>query len=63
VNSMGYLFSDGLGFAIQVNDVKAFLKNREAYAYDKDNPNAGVRYLDPPKINPKKGEKKKGETK
>jgi len=49
VNSMGYLFSDGLGFAIKVNDVKHFLKNREAYAYDKDNPNAGVRYLDPPR--------------
>jgi serine protease Do len=50
VNSMGYLFSDGLGFAIQVNDVKGFLKNRDAYAYDKDNPNAGVRYLDPPRL-------------
>jgi serine protease Do len=50
VNSMGYLFSDGLGFAIQVNDVKDFLKNRDAYAYDKDNPNAGVRYLAPPRL-------------
>ncbi|MFH1706800.1 MAG: trypsin-like peptidase domain-containing protein [Planctomycetota bacterium] len=49
VNSMGYLFSDGLGFAIQVNDVRSFLRNRDAYAYDKDNPNSGVQYLDPPR--------------
>lgn len=41
--------AEGLGFAIPVTYVKDFLKNRDAYAYDKDNPNTGVRYFEPPK--------------
>jgi serine protease Do len=43
------IVGEGLGFAIPVNAVKDFLRNRDAFAYDKDNPNTGVRYFDPPK--------------
>jgi serine protease Do len=41
--------SEGLNFAIPVTRVKEFLLNREAFAYDKDNPNTGYHYLEPPK--------------
>jgi serine protease Do len=41
--------ADNLGFAIPVNYVKDFLRNREAFSYDKENPNTGYRYLDPPR--------------
>ena len=47
VTNMGYVFMGGLGFAIPVNYVKDFIDNREAFAYDKDNPNSGYRYLQP----------------
>jgi len=47
VTNMGYIMLDGLGFAIPVDYVKHFLRNREAFAYDKDNPNTGYRYLQP----------------
>jgi len=47
VTNMGYIFFGGLGFAIPVNYVKDFLENREAFAYDKDNPNSGFRYIQP----------------
>jgi len=40
--------AEGLGFAIPISDVKWFLKNRDAFVYDKDNPNSGYRYLPPP---------------
>jgi len=43
------IFAEGMGFAVPVNYVKDFLKYREAYAYDKDNPNAGYQYLEPPR--------------
>ena len=49
VTNMGYLFANNLGFAIPVSYVKDFLKNREAFAYDKTNPNTGHRYLDAPR--------------
>jgi len=42
------MFGDGLGFAIPVDKVKDFLKNRDAYAYDTDNPSNPYRYLQPP---------------
>jgi len=45
---------EGIGFAIPVNYVIDFLVNREAFAYDKDNPSSGVRYFEPPR-------KKRGE--
>jgi serine protease Do len=49
VTNMGFRGTDNLGFAIPINYVKDFLRNRDAFAYDKDNPNAGYRYLDPPR--------------
>ena len=47
VINMGYIFYGGLGFAIPVNYVKHFIENREAFIYDKDNPNSGYRYIQP----------------
>jgi serine protease Do len=47
VTNMGYIFFGGLGFAIPVNYVKHFIDNRDAFAYDKDNPNTGFRYIQP----------------
>ena len=47
VTNMGYIFYGGLGFAIPVDYVKHFIENREAFAYDKDNPNSGFRYIQP----------------
>jgi len=42
------MFGDGLGFAIPADKVKEFLKNRDAYSYDTDNPSNPYRYLQPP---------------
>lgn len=39
---------EGLGFSIPANVMKPFLKNRDAFAFDPRNPNAGFRYLPPP---------------
>lgn len=41
--------ADDLGFAVPVDHVRDFLRNREAFSYDKENPNTGHRYLDPPR--------------
>jgi serine protease Do len=49
VTNMKATQGDNLGFAIPINYVKDFLRNRDAFAYDKDNPNTGYRYLDPPR--------------
>ncbi len=49
VTNMGYIFLGGLGFAIPVNYVKHFIENRDAFAYDKDNPNTGYKYIQPDK--------------
>jgi serine protease Do len=49
VTNMKAAQGDNLGFAIPINYVKDFLRNREAFSYDKDNPNTGYRYLDPPR--------------
>lgn len=49
VTNMKATQGDNLGFAIPINYVKDFLRNREAFSYDKDNPNTGYRYLDPPR--------------
>jgi serine protease Do len=49
VNSLKVMFSDGLGFAIPVDEVKRFIDNREAFAFDRENPNSGYRYLPPPR--------------
>jgi serine protease Do len=48
VNNMKLTFSEGLGFAIPVETVKFFLNNRDAFAYDTDNPSNPYRYLEPP---------------
>ncbi len=53
VTNMKLAFGDNLGFAIPISYVKDFLRNREAFSFDKDNPNTGYRYLDPPRrLNP-----------
>jgi serine protease Do len=49
VTSWIILGSEGLNFAIPVNRVKEFLLNREAFAFDKENPNTGHHYLKPPR--------------
>ncbi len=54
VTNMGYIFFGGLGFAIPVNYVKHFIENRDAFAYDKDNPNTGYRYIQPDRRRNKK---------
>lgn len=47
VTNMGYIFFGGLGFAIPIDYVKHFVENRDAFTYDKDNPNTGYRYIQP----------------
>ena len=49
VVNMKSTMGENLGFAIPINYVKDFLRNREAFSFDKDNPNTGHRYLDPPR--------------
>jgi serine protease Do len=49
ITNMKVTMGEGLGFAIPVTYLKDFLRNREAFAYDKDNPNSGFRYLPPPR--------------
>lgn len=41
---------EGLNFAIPISTAKEFLRNREAFAFDPRNPNAGFRYLPPPEV-------------
>lgn len=48
VTNMKLLFAEGLGFAIPVAYLKLFLDNHEAFAFDRNNPNTGVRFLDAP---------------
>ena len=48
VTNMGYMMAEGLNFAIPVTCLIDFLKNRDAYAYDQDNPNSGYQYLEAP---------------
>lgn len=48
VTNMGILGGEGLGFAIPARYVRDFLSNREAFAYDKDNPNSGHIYSEAP---------------
>ena len=35
-----------INFAIPIRYVIDFLRNRDAYAYDQDNPNSGFQYLE-----------------
>lgn len=49
VTNMKASFGDNVGFAIPVNVVTDFIKHRETFAYGKDNPNSGHRYLNAPR--------------
>lgn len=49
VINMKLTFGEGLGFAIPVSYLKHFLKNRDAFAFDRTNPNTGYHYLEPPR--------------
>ncbi len=49
VTNMKASEGDNLGFAIPINYVTDFLMNRDAFAYDRENPNSGYRYLDSPR--------------
>jgi serine protease Do len=49
VTSLKATRGENLGFAIPVSYVKDFLRNREAFSFDKNNPNTGYHYLDPPR--------------
>lgn len=54
VINMKLTFGEGLGFAIPVSYLKHFLRNRDAFAFDRTNPNTGYHYLEPPgRSNPK----------
>ncbi len=51
VNNMKAMIAgiEGLNFAIPAAVLKNFLRNRDAFAFDPRNPNAGYRYLEPPR--------------
>jgi serine protease Do len=49
VTSLKATRGESLGFAIPVTYVKDFLRNREAFSFDKNNPNTGYHYIDPPR--------------
>ena len=49
ITNTGIMGGESLGFAVPVRYVKDFIRNREAFAFDKDNPNTGIRYLPPPR--------------
>lgn len=48
VTNMGIPMGEGLGFAIPSRYVRDFLRNNEAFTYDKDNPNSGYNYGEAP---------------
>jgi len=48
-NMKAAFMSEGLSFAIPVDTLKFFLRNRDVFAFDKDNPNTGYHYLPPPR--------------
>ncbi len=48
VTNMGIPMGEGLNFAIPMRYVRDFIRNREAFAYDKENPNSGHIYHQPP---------------
>jgi serine protease Do len=49
VTNMKLAFGEGLGFAIPASYLKDFLDNWEAFAFDRNNPNTGYRYLEAPR--------------
>ena len=48
ITNMGIRGGEALGFAIPARYVKDFVRNREAFAYDRNNPNSGHNYQKPP---------------
>jgi serine protease Do len=48
VTNMKIPFGEGLGFAIPARYVRDFIRNSDAFAYDKANPNSGYNYGKPP---------------
>jgi serine protease Do len=49
--NMGIPSGEGLGFAIPARYIKDFIRNNDAFAYDKSNPNSGYNYLaGPPRL-------------
>jgi serine protease Do len=48
VTNMKINSGEGLGFAIPVEEVRSFLRRRDAFAFDNNNPSTGYRYLEPP---------------
>lgn len=48
ITNMKLTVGENMGFAIPARYVKDFLRNREAFAYDKSNPNSGFKYHDAP---------------
>jgi serine protease Do len=48
VCNMKIPLGEGLGFAIPARYVRDFIRNRDAFAYDKSNPNSGYNYNAPP---------------
>jgi len=48
VTNMKIPFGEGLGFAIPARYLRDFLRNHDAFAYDKDNPNSGYSYKEAP---------------
>lgn len=49
VINMKLTFGEGLGFAIPVSYLRHFINNRDAFAFDRTNPNTGYHYLKPPR--------------
>ena len=48
ITNMKIPFGEGLNFAIPTRYLKDFIRNREAFAYEKNNPNSGHNYHRPP---------------
>ncbi len=48
VTNMKIPFGEGMGFAIPARYVRDFVRNRDAFTYDKDNPNSGHSYKPAP---------------
>lgn len=48
VTNMKVQMGEGIAFAIPMDTVKRFLKHRDAFAYDNENPGNAYRYLEPP---------------
>ena len=48
VTNMKIPFGEGMGFAIPARYVRDFIRNRDAFTFDKDNPNSGYSYKPAP---------------